>query len=299
MQKTNLLGLRVVGITVILLLVLFGLYWGARTILQREAARQSAGEAQEGVSLAERTRDSDGDGVADMYENVYYKTDPNNVDTDGDGLSDLDEITSGRDPLIPGPNDESRPATGSQITDPKTFTQRYLAELPDDISRDEILSQVRLESFVDANRGKLVPDVLSSDTKTTAETGKEVISNYLNAVSSAHNSSLKPVTSADIEAAFRLQVNSQQPQPMQDLVTVLTSNVKILKEVSAPSQVADLHTKLLAASISLRDNADLLHRVNQDFVGGLIAAKNIEELGSVFQEIAQDISALEKKYGLE
>jgi hypothetical protein len=38
------------------------------------------------------TLDSDGDGISDYQENLFFKTDPNNRDSDGDGLSDGDEI---------------------------------------------------------------------------------------------------------------------------------------------------------------------------------------------------------------
>lgn len=298
MKDTNALGLRVVGITATLLIVLFGLYWGGRALLFNKGADRSP-LPQQGMALADRTRDTDGDGVADLIETTYYKTDPNKADTDGDGVSDLHEITSGRDPLIPGPNDESRPATGSKVTELKTHTQLYLSALSDDVPRDEILDQARLESYVEANRGTLLPTVTSDMMLVVPGEGKEAVAAYLDAISSTHNDAIKIVTSADIEAAYRLQVSSQQPQPMRDVVAALTSNAAVIEGVSAPSEIAALHTKLVAASRSLRDNVELLHKINQDFVGGLIAAKNIEGLGDVFQEIAADIKALEEKYGLE
>jgi len=110
MQITNMLGLRVAGVTAVILLVLFGLYWGGRALLFPDQGIEPP-DTDESLSLAERTQDSDGDGVADLYETVYYNTDPQRADTDGDGVNDLEEIIAGRDPLIPGPNDESRPIT--------------------------------------------------------------------------------------------------------------------------------------------------------------------------------------------
>lgn len=291
------MGLRVVGITAVVLAVLFGVYWGARTLLRGdEEAALPAGEPQ---TLAERQQDTDGDGVADLYETAYYNTDPTNTDTDGDGVNDLDEITAGRDPAVAGPQDESRPATGSAVVQQDTYTQRYLASLPDDIPRDQILDQARLEAFIAASRGPLVPEVLAGTIKTTSAAGKEAVSAYLDAISSAHNKSLRVITSADIEAAFRLQVQSSQPKTMQELVIALANNVGVLEAVEAPAEVVPLHTKLVAASRALRDNAAALRDIQQDFVGGLVAAKNIEELGGVFQEIAQAVQGLEEKYGLE
>ncbi|MCK5285678.1 MAG: hypothetical protein KAJ58_00410 [Candidatus Pacebacteria bacterium] len=46
-------------------------------------------------------KDSDGDGLKD-WEEVLWKTDPNNIDTDNDGMNDNDEILANRDPLIKG-----------------------------------------------------------------------------------------------------------------------------------------------------------------------------------------------------
>lgn len=49
--------------------------------------------------------DTDGDGLKD-WEELLWKTDPNNIDTDGDGTNDNEEITLGRNPLKAGPDDK-------------------------------------------------------------------------------------------------------------------------------------------------------------------------------------------------
>ncbi|MCK5021863.1 MAG: hypothetical protein KAR54_01270 [Candidatus Pacebacteria bacterium] len=64
--------------------------------------------------------DSDGDGLKD-WEEVLWKTDPNNPDTDEDGTSDNDEISLNRNPLIAGPNDE--------ITENKNNIQKLTSDL--------------------------------------------------------------------------------------------------------------------------------------------------------------------------
>jgi len=48
--------------------------------------------------------DWDNDGLANREES-FWNTDPNNPDTDGDGYLDGEEVASGHDPLIPGPDD--------------------------------------------------------------------------------------------------------------------------------------------------------------------------------------------------
>lgn len=60
--------------------------------------------------------DNDNDGLKN-WEEVLWKTDPNNPDTDGDGTSDNDEVKQNRDPLKKGPNDliEKRLDNNSKI----------------------------------------------------------------------------------------------------------------------------------------------------------------------------------------
>lgn len=291
MNRTNMMGIRVMAITATVFGVLFALYWAGQALLMRQE-----GEEIDTVQIAERSRDTDGDGMADLYETEFYKTDPRNSDTDGDGMSDRDEIVAGRDPLIPGPDDESKPATGSRITKKDTFTAKYLASLPDDVAREGILDQVKLEAFVNSNKGILLPEVI---VKTSAEEGKGAIGAYLDAVSSTHNDQLGEVTSSDIEASFRLIVNTGDVRLMQTIVDVLRKNIVVLNEVVAPNEAVGLHTKMVAATYALTLNSERLLFINKDFVGGLIAARNIEELGGVWQEMATEINELETKYGLE
>jgi hypothetical protein len=294
MNPINKMGWRVVGMTTVVVLVVVGIFWGGQKLLNRDGKLDTTPSGS--LSLTDRTQDSDGDGMADLYETAYYGTDPHNPDTDGDGMSDRDEILAGRDPLIPGPNDASKPATGAQITQVDTFTKKYLASLPEDIPREQVLDQVRLEAFVEANKGTLLEPV----TIRSAEAeGKEAISAYLDAVSSTHNKDIGVVTSADVEAAFRLLINTQDKRPMQGIVDVLNKNVTTLRQVPAPNEVSGLHEKMIAATQALLTSSESLLNIDQDFVGGLIAAKKIEELGSVFQEMANSVRELETKYGLE
>jgi len=45
--------------------------------------------------------DADNDGLSYWQETQQYNTDPDDPDTDDDGMSDGDEVSAGRDPLIP------------------------------------------------------------------------------------------------------------------------------------------------------------------------------------------------------
>ena len=54
--------------------------------------------------IESQNKDMDNDGLLDWQENLY-NTDPSNPDTDADGYLDGEEINSGHNPLVKGPND--------------------------------------------------------------------------------------------------------------------------------------------------------------------------------------------------
>ena len=147
MRALNVFGFRIAGITAALLFILFGLYWGGKQLLRRDREPLPVSLSEE-----EKTRDRDNDGIADLYEGRFYATNPTAADTDGDGRGDLQEITDGRNPTVAGENDYVKPPTGQQVVAPETYTQRYLAQLPAEVPREDILQQDRVRAFVDAQR---------------------------------------------------------------------------------------------------------------------------------------------------
>lgn len=68
------------------------------------ATGQSQASALEAVRQHVAELDSDNDGLPDWEETLWH-TDPKNPDTDGDGTKDGTEVSEGRDPTRPGPND--------------------------------------------------------------------------------------------------------------------------------------------------------------------------------------------------
>jgi hypothetical protein len=301
MNSLNALGLKVAGITAGALAVVFGLYWGVRTIFF--SPEEPAQLAQRDTTSTTPLVDSDGDGLPDTYE-AMYQTDPTRPDTDSDGVSDRAEIEAGTDPTIPGPNDGIKPPTGEealssgQVAGIQTYTQQYLATLPTDAAREDVLDQTRLEAFVEENRGELLPTLPAGTVQTTTQAGSAAIQTYLDTISAVHNKQLHQITNDTIEAAFNAQLQLNR-EPMNTIVTQLEQNVKVLKTIPAPLEVADMHEKLIRATQALHVNTTGLRDIDQDFVGGLIATKNIDSLGAIFQEIATSVKELETKYGLE
>lgn len=302
MTSINKLGLRVAVVTFLALTIVYGAFWGVKKIFFTSPASRATPiptETSRPTPLVENSAstevDSDEDGIPDRFETIY-RTDPLKADTDGDGTYDLNEISDGRDPLVAAPNDTLAPAVGSSITNPQTYTEKYLASLPDDVSRENILKQDSLELFIDKNKGELLSTISDDKIKIASETGKTAIKKYLDSISPESNKELATVTSDDITQAFTSQIAN--PQSLQDIVTKVENNVTLLSSIATPKETLDLHKQYIAASQALADNVTLLVNTKDDLVGGLIGAKKIEELGAIFQDIYSQILDLEKEYKL-
>lgn len=300
MRSVNAMALRAMGITLGVLILITGVWWGGSTAWKKYLGGDGdRAVTSQGDVAGEERKDTDGDGLPDVYEPLY-QTDPNNPDTDGDGKTDLEEINSGTDPANSGEDDEVKPLTGELVTDTSTFTGQYLASLPVDVPREEILRQDRLEAFVNLNTGELLPALPEGTIKTNERSGKAVIETYLDSVSTGTNPNLTAVTNERIEAAMQKELVSVGDVSLDEILAELERNVDVITAVEAPAEVAELHTQYVQASMALRDNVQLLNGMaDGDFVGGLIGAKNIEGLAPIFLDIAEKVKALEEKYNIE
>lgn len=291
MTSTNRRALRAVLITSGLMALVAGTWWAVQ-IWRDRATNTSVASPTPTVAA-----DQDSDGLPDQFETLY-QTDPAAADTDTDSTSDLAELLAGRNPTIAGLNDQVKPPTGAEVTDVGTYTNQYLASLPSDIAREQILDPERLKTFVAAHQGAVLPTLPAAAIKTTTAAGKAAISAYLDQISTSHNNQLHAVTNERIEQGLTAYLQTN-PAPLNQLVTELDANITTLTTMAAPTEAQELHTTLVAATQALRDNVNLLRTMNEDFVAGLIASANIDRLGTTFQEIAQQVAALETKYGIE
>lgn len=285
-------------ITIIVVVIVYGVVVAVGKIWSEDKAA-TASPTPNQIAVQDFSLDTDRDGLPNVVESLYH-TDPSKADTDGDGTSDGEEVSAGRDPLNSTSEDAIRDIiTGDTVAKQNTYTAKYLATLPTDLAREEILNKERVQAFVEQEKGSLLTPVTDADIRLTSGAGKDAVSTYLDSISSTHNSAIKDVSSSDIEAAYQaFYASPQTSSALADIEKVLINNVTTLKTVSVPTETKEIHKKLLAASQALVDSVKLLAITPTDFIGGLIGAKKIEDLGPVFQEIGSEISALEKTYNL-
>ena len=281
MTPINKLGIRVALITGAVLLVFFGGWWVLLWYLNADSSKGAGPVAGSPSELTETdvSQDSDGDGLADLVENIY-RSDPQVADTDGDGVPDGEEVRAGRNPA------------GEDSIEIGPWTEKYLATLPEDATDEQILEPARLEKFVNENKGALLPALPEGTIKTTPQTDQKTVSAYLDQITLSTNPKLHTVSTADITSAWQTLYTTGEAAALQDILKKLHENVDTVEAVVAPANLKDLHTKVVAASHALTNNTELLSNVITDWVGALIGAKNIDELETVFKEIEEELQRL-------
>lgn len=179
------------------------------------------------------------------------------------------------------------------------YTKKYIESLPADIPKNEVLDQKNVQGFVDANRGTLLPELSVGTIKTTTTSGKKEIQTYLDSTSASHNKKIVPVTGTEIIDALSKQQGGEDLEALAPIRTSLEQNFSLFSSVLVPKEAITLHTKLLQATQSLITNVKLLQDMRTDIVAGLIGQRNITDLNLVFADIASQIQALETKYKLQ
>jgi len=109
--------------TAIAALIIIAIFW----ILFRQPVKKEYSYEKRFNRAEQRNellnKDTDNDGLKD-WEEILWKTDPNNPDTDHDGTIDNEEIKLNRNPLKPWPNDSLPKDENATTTRPETLTQK-------------------------------------------------------------------------------------------------------------------------------------------------------------------------------
>lgn len=179
------------------------------------------------------------------------------------------------------------------------YTKKYIESLPENTDKGKLLDPKKLEDFVNANKGVLLPELFVGTVQTTTATGKQAIQTYLDSISPTQNTAIKPVTGDTITTGLAKQASEEDPKALSPIRESIESNFNLLKQVKTPKESLGLHTKLLQATLALMNNVKLLQGMQTDFVGGLIGQKNLADLNAVFTDIGTQILALETKYNIK
>ncbi|MBI2096537.1 MAG: hypothetical protein HYT40_00015 [Candidatus Sungbacteria bacterium] len=242
---------------------LFGLllilaYVGSLGFYSYRAASQAAAIVEnQGQVIAENKlmEDSDGDGFKN-WEEVIWKTDPQNPDTDGDGISDGDEVRAGRDPLVRGPgNLGQKPTADAPETADAELTQKFTESIIDSGALRNALeghpSELPLSSL--QNIGETYK---SREQNTVAEglkelryspaTDKESVKHYFNAIATVYSKYFDSQEKSEFQIFEEIVNNyrkSENQALLKDYVAAAEASWSEYKLIAAPLAVKSFHER--------------------------------------------------------
>ena len=235
--------------------------------------------------------DSDGDGLKD-WEEILWKTDPQNPDTDGDGVDDNTEILAKRNPLIAGPDDllsenittfintqddleYDKPLTQTDILSRELFTGYVALKQNNQLGaaqEEQFISNLVIKSL--SPNTILVKNYTIDDLNISNENNDEIIQQYADRLMAI----IKLGDNLEDEAVLiKTIVETKSKSELKKL----NSNIEIYKEMQ--EQLLSLKTPLIISSIHLKGINSLGNLINdvsnmllifEDPVAGLKGVEN-------------------------
>ncbi|HYU65024.1 MAG TPA: thrombospondin type 3 repeat-containing protein [Candidatus Paceibacterota bacterium] len=255
---------------------------------------------QKGNASEAIDNDVDKDGLTNAEES-FWNTDFQNPDTDGDGFKDGEEVASGHDPTVPGPNDKIDTSTAGNITEKISgliLGGIYEGSLkPNSPNYDQALEELTNEVIFRAelNAPALTPNKLKL-VKDTNENESQYVQN------------IKPVLNQiGIEAPKGLsrlvnaaQQNNKDPNSLKQFteqeIIFLEEQIKNWESIPVPQKWSSQHENLLNILKNTERNYVLLQNSENDPLQMLAAFSNLVRLllGDIVNPLQSYASAFSK-----
>lgn len=226
--------------------------------------------------------DTDNDGLRD-WEELLWKTDPNNSDTDFDGTSDGEELALGRDPLTAGPddllvalpelpvlpeNEEGSPA--ARVA--RLFAKEYLklaapyAQITEE-QQDELTNQAVIQAAKNVLQDKYTAQALLAGDNTP-----EAQIAYLNQAGAILNSSFRNVQEGELPLFGRYTETKDEKllMTLQERVRVYATAEDALAKIAVPKAFQKTHLLLLNIFRNTGIAIDALRRAPQDNISAQV-----------------------------
>lgn len=235
-----------------------------------------------GNTLPGPDTDADHDGLTN-HEESYWNTDFQNPDTDNDGFIDGEEVASGHNPLIPGPNDT--------LVDTRNLTEKSSALLVAGLAEGSLkFSSPKFNKSVDSvvddlfyqsdiNHEKTVLADLTGGHVVTTSSDKTSVQEYLQNM----NSVLQSFWIDDLKGFVNVLNIFQELDKTQDYknpqfknaidneVVRFENQIKQLEAVRVPSNWVNIHSQLVTEMKSMAKNYLLFRNLDDDPMQGIIS----------------------------
>lgn len=261
--------------------------------------------------------DTDNDGLRD-WEEVLWKTDPNNPDSDGDGRNDGAEIDEKRDPLKKGPNDtisisntaavstaDSKPLSETEKLSRELFTGYIEARKSPDFSQKtgEMVSTLASEQI-----GQRNTFYSSRNTFSINDSSENTVRNYANEMGKVLATNQPKNVSNELEI-MDIALKSNDPNELTKLEPIIKGYQSLITgfaKVPAPNDLKTLHIQFLNdLDTVLGDIKDFKKMFNDPIVGFSALARyydNVQSMQTTIQDIqdyfsTKSISFEQSEYG--
>lgn len=212
-----------------------------------------------GAQINPLLNDSDQDGLQN-WEEQLYRTDPNNPDTDGDGTLDGEEVKTGRDPLIKGPDDSIAKAEeeNKALNSSSNLTNKIFQEFIREGGAATMFEQ-KIPAGAKKALSEKVSQMVSEEQKTTAydpekigeikisqDTSPEATKKYLYAVSGIFDRNTNVEEKTDALDLYLEILNSGDFERLKELVPYRENTEKTaleLRGLIVPKNLEWFHRK--------------------------------------------------------
>lgn len=226
--------------------------------------------------------DTDGDGLKD-WEEVLWKTDPENADTDGDGTEDGQEVADRRDPTLPGPDDqlaiaeETDTGTASEEqTRTEEFATTFFSAYVEAQAQGYDLSGESLDLLTESGFANYEQPTLytSMDIRVSNDASETAVHTYGNAVGDIL---LRNAPGTSNELIILLEATEQEDgERLQDLLITAgayEANARDLLAVPAPQGATQNHLRLINGFAAVAHDLRAIAKLYSD---SLVAAQGLQ-----------------------
>lgn len=266
---------KIIFIGLIILGVIGGLWWiGGNE--KRELRTVSA-------TYRQPQTDSDNDGLAD-WEEVLWHSNSKNPDSDGDGTSDGEEVGTGRNPVIPGPNDT--------LTNPADRVQQLLRQA----QKEKEMPLIRGSSTVAISFDQFtIDDLTLSD-----ETSRDALTRYGEQLRSALKAyeGVPWGRGAALAYDFINGTGNDPKATLQAINDVHLAVLATLQELRVPRSAAAYHLDLLNAVGKMSFLASELLEAKTEPIIALQAAYEYERVRIAMVTVFANLNDFFKNSGI-
>lgn len=251
---------------ILILLVTAGSFWLFKNKKTEIKPPFQKGESFISGLFQKNQDDSDNDGLQD-WEEILWKTDPNNPDTDGDGTPDGEEIKQSRNPLKAGPDDK--------LKDVKIFSQENISGDAAGLTKTDILARDFFANFLslyqsgkldEQNKKKLTESFLAeinqeklpdqyklSDIKIINDNSNTALKNYGDETARIINKYQATVAEDEITIINRAlkEESGKELQKLDSAINLYQNVSRDLLQIKIPSDMSSHHLNLINSAYNL------------------------------------------------